>query len=63
MAISSVRVWHHTRLLDPQRAKRLWERDRCGMAIVGGEAENQSPPPCFERLPCDRRVFSRRPLY
>lgn len=54
--------WHHTRLLDPQRAERLWLAIAVAtlwMVILGGEAENQSSPPSLEQLPARHVVFSQ----
>jgi hypothetical protein len=53
--------WHNTRLLDPQRAERLWLAiavSTLWMLIKGGEAENQSSPPELEQLSPRHRVFS-----
>ena len=53
--------WHNTRLLNPQRAERLWLAIAVAtlwMVIKGGEAENKSHSPCFEQLPSRHRVFS-----
>jgi hypothetical protein len=53
--------WHNTRLLDPQRAERLWLAiavSTLWMVMLGGEAENQSSPPDLEQLPPRHRVFS-----
>ena len=54
--------WHHTRLLDPQRAERLWLAIAVAtlwMVMLGGEAENQSSPPSLEQLPARHVVFSQ----
>lgn len=54
--------WHNTRLLDPQRAERLWLAiavSTLWMVMLGGEAENQSPPPNLETLPSRHIVFSQ----
>lgn len=53
--------WHNTRLLDPQRAERLWLAiavSTLWMVMLGGEAENQFSVPTLEQLPPTHRVFS-----
>ena len=53
--------WHNTRLLDPQRAERLWLAiavSTLWMVMLGGEAENQFSVPSLELLPSTHRVFS-----
>lgn len=57
--------WHNTRLLNPQRAERLWLAiavSTLWMVMLGGEAENQSSPPNLETLPSRHIVFSQ-PLH
>ncbi len=61
--------WHHTRLLDPNRAERLWLAIAVAtlwMVILGGDADNSSPPLPLEQLPSQHRSFSsplpRNPL-
>jgi len=52
--------WHHTRLLNPKRAERLWLAiavSTLWMLIYGGEAENQSLAPTFKPLRSQERVF------
>lgn len=54
--------WHNTRLLNPQRAERLWLAmavSTLWMVMLGGEAENQSSPPNLETLPSRHLVFSQ----
>jgi hypothetical protein len=54
--------WHDTRLIDPDRAERLWLSiavSTLWMVILGGEAENNSPPPNLELLPDKHVVFSK----
>lgn len=53
--------WHHTRLLDPHRAERLWLAIAVAtlwMVILGGDAENSSPPPHLEQLSSQHLAFS-----
>jgi hypothetical protein len=53
--------WHHTRLLDPNRAERLWLAIAVAtlwMVILGGDADNSSPPLPLEQLPSPHRTFS-----
>ncbi len=53
--------WHHTRLLDPNRAERLWLAIAVAtlwMVILGGDADNSSPPPHLEQLPSQHLAFS-----
>lgn len=55
--------WHNTRLLDPQRAERLWLALAVAtmwMVILGGEAENQSPSSRLELLSDQHIVFSKK---
>jgi hypothetical protein len=57
--------WHDTRLIDPDRAERLWLSiavSTLWMVILGGEAENNSPPPNLELLP-DKHVVFSKPLH
>lgn len=54
--------WHNTRLLDPQRAERLWLAiavSTLWMVILGGDAENLSPLPNWEQLPPKHIAFSK----
>ena len=54
--------WHRTRLLDPQRAERLWlvlAVSTLWMVMLGGAAESQSPPPNLEQLPRTHITFSK----
>lgn len=54
--------WHNTRLLNPQRAERLWLAiavSTLWMVILGGEVENQSSPANLEALPSRHIVFSQ----
>lgn len=56
--------WHNTRLLDPQRAERLWLAiavSTLWMVMLGGEVENQSPPPNLEQL-ADKHIAFSKPL-
>lgn len=56
--------WHHTRLLDPQRAERLWLAMAVAtlwMVIKGGEAENQSSAPHLKPLP-DQHTAQSQPI-
>lgn len=52
--------WHNTRLLDPQRAERLWLAiavSTLWMVMLGGEVENQSSASSIEKLDPRHRVF------
>lgn len=54
--------WHHTRLVAPKRAERLWLAiaiSTLWMVFLGGEAENQSLPPNWEQLPNQHIAFSK----
>jgi hypothetical protein len=54
--------WHRTRLLDPQRAERLWlvlAVATLWMVMLGGTAESVSPRPNLELLPPTHIVFSK----
>ena len=51
-------------MLDPQRAERLWLAiavSTLWMVILGGEIENQSPPPDLEQLADKHIAFSKPP--
>lgn len=61
--------WHHTRLLDANRAERLWLAIAVAtlwMVMLGGDAENQLLPSPLEPLPSQHIAFSqplpRQPL-
>jgi hypothetical protein len=54
--------WQNTRLLDPQRAERLWLAMAVAtlwMVMLGGEAENQFPEPNLSQLPPQHTVFRK----
>jgi Transposase DDE domain len=54
--------WHHTRLLDPQRAERLWlvlAVATLWMVMLGGHAEERSPSATLELLPPTHVTFSK----
>ena len=55
--------WHHTRLLDPQRAERLWLAMAVAtlwMVMLGGEAENQASLPDWVQLPDQHPALNPR---
>lgn len=57
--------WHNTRLLDPQRAERLWLAiavSTLWMVMLGGEAENQFPPSQIDQFP-QRHLAQSKPIY